>query len=689
MTLTGKVTQFNGLTELVDVVVDARPSTGNVVEPMPVTLVDVLNDGQGGVELYEGMLIRINGVTVNTSAWTVTGPGTNYKLSDGSAELEVRVDNDVPFANQPAPGGSFDIVGVVSQYKREAPFVGGYQLMPRLARDIIATGPRITGQPVETDIQSDRVTIEWRTAMPAYAFVRYGLTSQFELGVAAGTGQAGVEQRVTLSGLTPATIYRVQPFSIADGDTSAAQAFHISSASLTSSGVIEVSFNQSVDNALYPPLPASGNVNLLNRLLSRIDAAQHSIDLCLYSLSGMPGDDIVDRLLAAKTRGVHIRAIFETDNSNSNAIGILRNNVPVIVDNYDRVNAGVGLQHNKFVIVDARDRGSDTDDWLLMGSWNPTEPGTYDDAQNVIEIQDQALANSYTREFEEMWGSDTDAANSAISRFGVRKLDNTPHRFVIGPSRVPVESYFSPSDNVTSKIVREASRATRSLYFALLTFTRDDIARTLVDKKNAAVAVRGVLDNNTDQGNRYAYLQSNNIDVQMKKGLRGMLHHKYLLVDADNRTPGAASVLTGSHNWSSSAEFSNNENTIIIRDSDIAAQYLQEWYKRYRDAGGGAVIVLDAKDLPAAATGLELRGAWPNPVASGETFVTELHVPAGMNYVLSIHDALGRCVALLEQTNSVGMARSLLIGTAGLPSGMYFLRLVSGDAIQATKILVR
>jgi phosphatidylserine/phosphatidylglycerophosphate/cardiolipin synthase-like enzyme len=688
VTVTGKITHFNGLSELVEVTVDARPSTGNEIIPMIVPLRDVLNDGVNGVELYESMLVRINGVTVNTTAWTVTGSGTNYKLSDGSAELEVRIDNDVALANQPAPGGSFDIVGVVSQFKREAPFVGGYQFMPRMMSDVIATGPRIVTQPVETDIHPDRVSIGWSTGLPALAFVRYGRSSAFELGVAQGASTAGTEQVVTLTGLEPATIYRVQPFSVANADTSFAQPFYISSASLNSSGSIIVSFNQSADNTLYPPLPANSGVNLLHRLLNRIDAAQHSIDLCLYSLSGPPGEDIVDRLIAAKNRGVRIRAIVETDNSNSNAIGRLRANTPVILDNFDRVNAGAGLQHNKFVVIDARDRSSDTDDWVLMGSWNPTEPGTYDDAQNVVEIQDQALANTYTKEFEEMWGGAGEAAVSDASRFGARKLDNTPHRFVIGPARVPVELYFSPSDNVSSRIAREVQRAKSSVLIALLTFTRDDIARTMLGRHNAAVAVRGVMDNSTDQGSRYDYLRSNGMDVLLKKGLRGMLHHKYLLVDANDRTPGAASVLTGSHNWSNAAEFSNNENTLILRDADIAIQYLQEWYKRYRDAGGTAVIILDAKEAPAVAQALELRSTWPNPVSAGASFNTSLHIPAGNSYVLTMHDALGRRVAVLEQGNSTGMLRSLTIGTAGLPAGTYMLRLISAGTIKTTKLVV-
>lgn len=688
VTITGTITHFNGLTELEQVSIDTIASSGNEVVPLPVGIDGILTDGVGGNEMYESMLVRINGVTVNTTAWTVSGSGTNYKLSDGSAQLDVRVDNDVPYAGQPAPGGSFDIIGVVSQYKTAAPFAGGYQLMPRLASDIIATGPRIVSMPVECDIASDRLELCWSTAIEADARVRYGTGEHFELGTAEGMA-AGTEQRVTLAGLQAGTIYRVQAFSVAGGDTSFAQPMYVCTASATSTGVMNVFFSRAVDNTLYPPLPAQGNVALANKLMNRIDAARHSIDLCFYSLSGQVGDDIAERLLAAKARGVRIRAIFETDNSNTNAIRTVRNNMPAIVDNFDRVNAGAGLMHNKFVVIDARDRTSDTDDWVITGSWNPTDPGTNDDAQNVLEIQDQALAVTFTREFEEMWGSSTETANSTATRFGARKLDNTPHRFVIGGA--PVEAYFSPSDMTTNAIANAARGARESIYFATLTFTRDDLGRILADKHRAGITVRGLMDNNSDQGNEYDYLRTSGVDVLLKKGFSGLLHHKYMLVDGDDAAPGAVPlVVTGSHNWSNSAEFSNNENTLVVRSHAIAVQYLQEWYKRYVEAGGTGAILLDMEAPPAAAA--FAFEAFPSPLRAGEALT--LHVEAAqagaMNagpLEVALYDMLGRRVRA-HQLDADGGRQILMLSTTGLRPGSYVATVRDANGTRAQRRVI-
>ena len=64
-----------------------------------------------------------------------------------------------------------------------------------------------------------------------------------------------------------------------------------------------------------------------------------------------------------------------------------------------------------------------------------------------------------------------------------------------------------------------------------------------------------------------------------------LLHHKYMVVDAENPAWNGT-VVTGSHNWSASAENSNNENTLIVHDPAVANQYLQEFTARYYQFGG-------------------------------------------------------------------------------------------------------
>ena len=61
--------------------------------------------------------------------------------------------------------------------------------------------------------------------------------------------------------------------------------------------------------------------------------------------------------------------------------------------------------------------------------------------------------------------------------------------------------------------------------------------------------------------------------------------HNRLLVDNFNASSDPI-ILTGSHNWSASAENRNDENTIIVHDKTIADQYYQAFQYLYLEAGG-------------------------------------------------------------------------------------------------------
>ncbi|HAL56128.1 MAG TPA: hypothetical protein DCP63_06560, partial [Bacteroidetes bacterium] len=282
-----------------------------------------------------------------------------------------------------------------------------------------------------------------------------------------------------------------------------------------SSGVINVYFNKSVDHSIARG-ELSRVVSLNSKLIERIDATKFSIDVALYNMSGTVGDGVATALIRAKSRGVKIRYILEKDEENKVPINRLKAaGVPIINDAFDPINNGSGLMHNKYLVFDFRDSSSALDDWVWTGSWNVTDPGTNSDMQNVVEIQDQSLAKAYTMEFEEMWGSSSDLPDASRSRFGFRKLDNTQHLFTI--QGVPVELYFSPSDKTTSYINSRLSNATGSINFALLTFTRSDLASTLKARKNAGLKVRGLLDNGTDSGSQYSFFVANEIDVRLKK----------------------------------------------------------------------------------------------------------------------------------------------------------------------------
>ena len=687
--VSGVLSPFNGLSEIVAPRLHAILTSGNIVDPIAVTCAQVAGDGAGGVEQYEGMLVRLNAVTVTDTSnnpvptWAVSGSGTNFRLHDAGGTLDCRIDNNVNVANTVAPAGAFDIVGVVSQFRTALPFIGGYQLMPRSQADVIASGPIIATFPVESTILPDALGITWQTLHPGTSYVRYGTTPALASGVA-GNDSLVTSHSVLLSGLTPATVYYLRAYSVAGADTSAASTLIASTASpAQTTGAVNVYFNKSVYTPLANPVPAAGNQDLPARLLGRINGARRSIDAAFYSLSGSPGDNIAAALLAARQRGVSVRIVCEADNRSSNAIAALANGgIPLIDDRFDPSNAGAGLMHNKFFVIDGRGGAPDSV-WVWTGSWNPTFPGTYDDYQNAVEIQDAALAGAYTLEFGEMWGSATETPLASASRFGARKTDNTPHRFIIGGRSV--ECYFSPSDRTTSRIAAAIGTAVHSVAVGTMTLTRSDLAAGLLAAKTAGRKVRIILDNNTDTGSQFAFLQSQGIDIHLKAGA-GLFHHKYMIADAENPA-GSPVTVTGSHNWSNAAENSNNENTLLIRDGIVANQYLQEFAARYYQFGGidsiTTGVVAGGDPHP---RGFSLAQNYPNPFNPSTVIMYQVAAPE--HVTLTVFDLLGREVAILVDMRQQAGTYAVRFEARGCASGVYFCRLHAGAYRGIRKMLL-
>ena len=679
VTVTAVLTQYNGLTEMSFSLPGASfeiNSSGNQVEPEVISILDVLNQEWNGVEEFEGKLIRLNNVTISGTGNFASG--TNYPISDATGTSEIRIDNDVSsIIGTPIPSGEVDIIGVLQQYKFGPPYNSGYQLLPRSITDIVDNGAPLILNPVfAANIDTSSFTVFFNTARNGNSQVKYGLTPALELDSVVINNDTTYHV-VPITGLEPATQYYFKAISDNTIGRSESSLQTVSTASANPSiGAMNVYFNFPVDTTVaVPGNSAAGNTDFKAHLLQRINEANYSIDLALYSFFGM--QDVANALIIAKNRGVKIRVVYDSRNTQNSMqalidAGILISKRPSYLN---------GIMHNKFFIFDARDTIA-TNDWLWTGSWNVTST-ELNWKNNVVEINDPTITAAYQIEFEEMWGSNNDIPNPANAKFGSEKTDNTPHYFNIGGREVQL--YFSPSDGTTGKIINTINTADQSIYMGLYVFTRNDIESAIHSRFNSGVTdIKGVIDQINASGSEF---QALSVYADMWENPSPILHHKYGIVDA-SAPESSPYVITGSHNWSSAAENDNDENTLIIQDFKIANQYMQEFKKRYNEAGGTGefIVPTSVKDNSIKEFNYSLYQNYPNPFNPVTTIRFQL--PESEKVELKIYDMLGREVKTLYNKIAPAGIVDVDFNADNLASGVYIYRIKAGNYIASKKLML-
>jgi phosphatidylserine/phosphatidylglycerophosphate/cardiolipin synthase-like enzyme len=132
-----------------------------------------------------------------------------------------------------------------------------------------------------------------------------------------------------------------------------------------------------------------------------------------------------------------------------------------------------------------------------------------------------------------------------------------------------ISVYFSPNGGCTEAIVREISRARREIKVQAYSFTSPAIAQALGKAAERGVRVTALLDKSqrTEKYTGATYLANHQIPVFID-AKHAIAHNKIIIIDGQT-------ILTGSFNFTQSAEERNAENLLIIRDHpDLVSRYL-------------------------------------------------------------------------------------------------------------------
>jgi mitochondrial cardiolipin hydrolase len=142
--------------------------------------------------------------------------------------------------------------------------------------------------------------------------------------------------------------------------------------------------------------------------------------------------------------------------------------------------------------------------------------------------------------------------------------------------------YFSESDRISDRIVAAINRTRKTLDVAVYDITDPEIAAALEAARRRKVAVRIVTDERQAHGknSEAGYLEQHGLAVRLSRGYKGnrsIMHDKFAVFDG-------ATVVTGSYNWTVSADRYNYENALFISDPRAVLSFAQEFKRIWSQA---------------------------------------------------------------------------------------------------------
>lgn len=152
------------------------------------------------------------------------------------------------------------------------------------------------------------------------------------------------------------------------------------------------------------------------------------------------------------------------------------------------------------------------------------------------------------------------------------------------PATGSVTVLFTPWDDAESALLREIGAARRSIHLQAFLLTSRSISRALIAAHERGVGVKVLADREMvakGETTLVPQLAMAGIEVALETRYSAA-HNKILLIDAEETHP---VVITGSYNFTFSAQARNAENLLILRDHPaLARRYLANWQRHRGDA---------------------------------------------------------------------------------------------------------
>ena len=146
----------------------------------------------------------------------------------------------------------------------------------------------------------------------------------------------------------------------------------------------------------------------------------------------------------------------------------------------------------------------------------------------------------------------------------------------IGSSKIEV--CFTPGSLCENKIIQKINSAKKEILLQAFAFTSKPLAQALLRAVNRGVVIK-VLSDKGQYHKKYSVLpllKSSSVPIYFDKQ-PSYAHNKVMIIDG-------ILTITGSYNWTYSAQHRNSENLVFIESSEVAERYSQNFYSLLRKA---------------------------------------------------------------------------------------------------------
>ncbi|EZP32318.1 phospholipase D-like domain-containing protein [Pseudomonas sp. RIT288] len=352
----------------------------------------------------------------------------------------------------------------------------------------------------------------------------------------------------------------------------------------------QISANKSLPIEAWPDAARLWLENgLLERLLGFIERAvdaQWALDIAIYEYQLQA---IIDAVNAAFARGVQVRVLYHAQPDDPDTT-LNETNLAKLPAVNKRGRVTHNIFHDKFIVLSRVDgAGQRQPQAVLCGSTNFTANGVYRQANVVHTLDDVMIAARYLQVFEEVWANPADVGATRNWITGHNPMDPTQ----------PLFAGFSPRSGGGDlrEFVEIIEAARKDVLFVTAFILPDAILNALLGKphddilryglQNTASRITGF---HADRSAEFAAtaLLNTGLEGWLKENMKGqkgnlLVHTKAVVTDFTSDTP---TIISGSHNFSTSASNGNDENFLIIRgDTDLADRYgleLLRFYEHYR-----------------------------------------------------------------------------------------------------------